>query len=149
MLRTRFFRYGRFTGGRLIMALPDAVVAARSPSQASERSRAIQAFGLSKAVVLFLSDLLMLAAASWIAVWCAVHLNDQLQYERVVESAVIWAAASIVTFKVLGLYRISYALDFRDEWYYVILGLTTGAAPLLVLFSIVPSLSSSRLVLLA
>ena len=131
------------------MALPDAVVAARSPSQASERSRAIQAFGLSKAVVLFLSDLLMLAAASWIAVWCAVHLNDQLQYERVVESAVIWAAASIVTFKVLGLYRISYALDFRDEWYYVILGLTTGAAPLLVLFSIVPSLSSSRLVLLA
>ncbi len=131
------------------MALPDLAVAAHSPPRASERSRAIQTFEFGRASALFFSDLLMLAIASFLAVWCVVSLNDQLDYERVVQSAVIWAAGSIVTFKVLGLYRISYALDGKDEWYNVILGLTTGVAPLLILFSIVPSLSSSRLVLLA
>ncbi len=89
----------------------------------------------------------MLAIASWTAVFSAGFLNHVLDYPRVIESALIWTLTSVWTFKTLGLYRISYALDSRDEWYYVVVGLATGVVPLLLIFSIVPALSSSRLVL--
>lgn len=90
----------------------------------------------------------MLAVASWLAVFGAGYLNHVLDYPRVIESALIWTATSVWSFKTLGLYRISYALDSRDEWYYVVVGLATGVVPLLLIFSIVPALSSSRLVLM-
>ncbi len=90
----------------------------------------------------------MLGVASWIAVFSAGFVNHVLDYPRVVESALIWTATSVWTFKTLGLYRISYALDSRDEWYYVVVGLATGVVPLLLIFTVVPALSSSRLVLM-
>lgn len=130
------------------MAIQDMAAAVRAAPRASERSRSIEVFELGKTLSLLFSDLVMFAVASLAAIWCVVHLNHELEYGRVAESALIWAVGSILTFRALGLYRISYALDCKDEWYYVILGLTTGVAPLLVLFSLIPSLSSSRLVLL-
>lgn len=123
-------------------------IAAPLPSVPSERSRAIRAFDSSWALVLGFSDLAMLAIGSCLASLCAVYLGHPLVYTRVLESAVIWTATSVWTFRYLGLYRISFALDRQDEWYYVIAGLAIGVAPLLVLFTIVPSLSSSRLELL-
>jgi exopolysaccharide biosynthesis polyprenyl glycosylphosphotransferase len=104
-------------------------------------------FEPNKALFLLLSDLVMLAVASVAAVWFVTYANHTLAYGSVLESAIIWTASSIWMFAALGLYRISYALHFRDEWYYVIMGLTIGIAPLLLLFTAVPALSSSRLVL--
>lgn len=118
------------------------------PSELSGRSRSIRVFENDRAFILLVSDLAMLAVASWTAVFVAAYLNV-LDYERVVDSALIWTITSVWTFKTFGLYRISYALDCRDEWYYVILGLATGVAPLFLIFTVVPALSSSRLVLLA
>ncbi len=117
-------------------------------SEFSERSRAIRAFAANKAFTLVLTDLAMLTLASLIALGAISQFDRDLVYWRVVQSAFIWTATSLWTFKTLGLYRISYALDCRDEWYYVITGLAIGVAPLLVIFTIVPSLSSSRLVLI-
>lgn len=127
---------------------PASSIVSGVTSDFSERSRAIRAFAANKALTLFITDLAMLALASLIAVLGISQFDHDLVYWRVVESAVIWTATSLWTFNTLGLYRISYALDCRDEWYYVIAGLAIGVAPLLVVFTIVPSLSSSRLVLI-
>ena len=81
--------------------------------------------------------------------FCAFRpLATRLITAHVTETALIWTVASICTFKLLGLYRISYALYARDEWYYVIVGLLFGGAPALLVFTVIPALSSSRLVLL-
>lgn len=117
-------------------------------SDYSERSRSIRAFAANKALTLLINDLAMLTLASLIAVYGISQFDHDLVYWRVVQSAVIWTATSLWIFKILGLYRISYALSCRDEWYYVIAGLGLGVAPLLVIFTVVPSLSSSRLVLI-
>jgi exopolysaccharide biosynthesis polyprenyl glycosylphosphotransferase len=114
----------------------------------SARSRSIRAFEWDRAFTLLLSDLAMLGIASCMAAVCISYVSQSLDYTRVAETALIWTVASVCTFKLLGLYRISYALDSRDEWYYVIVGLVFGGAPALLIFTVIPALSSSRLVLL-
>lgn len=114
----------------------------------SVRSRSIRAFKWDRAFTLLLSDVGMVAIASCLAALCIASVSHSLNYARVAETAVIWTLASVFSFKILGLYRISYALDSRDEWYYVIVGLVVGGAPVLLIFTIIPDLSSSRLVLL-
>jgi exopolysaccharide biosynthesis polyprenyl glycosylphosphotransferase len=118
------------------------------PPVPSQRSRAIREFESSRALFLLVSDLAMLGIASCAASVVVAYLGHPLVYSRVLESAVIWTFTSVWTFRYLGLYRITYALDRHDEWYYVIAGLGIGVAPLLIVFSIVPPLSSSRLVLI-
>jgi exopolysaccharide biosynthesis polyprenyl glycosylphosphotransferase len=114
----------------------------------SERSRSIHAFELKRVLLLMASDVAMLAIASSAAAFCYSYFSDFLDYTRIVESAFVWTVASVWTFKLIGLYRISYALEDRDEWYHVIVGLAIGVAPLLILFTVIPAISSSRLVLL-
>lgn len=133
---------------RVVETVPEHAFTADRSSEPSTRSRSIRVFENDRAFLLLLSDLAMLAVAAWTAVMGAGYLNHVLDYPRVVESALMWTATSVWTFKTLGLYRISYALDSRDEWYYVVVGLAAGVVPLLLIFSIVPALSSSRLVLM-
>ena len=123
-------------------------LAAHGGLEFSVRSRSIREFELKRALTLLVSDVAMLVIASCIAALAMSYASHWLDYGRVAESAFLWTAASVGAFKLLGLYRISYSLDSRDEWYYVIVGLAFGVAPLLFLFTIVPSLSSSRLVLI-
>lgn len=113
----------------------------------SERSRSIRAFAFKRALLLMVSDVTMLAIASSAAALCYSYFSD-LDYSRIVESALIWTGASVWTFKAIGLYRISYSLDNRDEWYHVIVGLAIGVAPLLIIFTLIPAISSSRVVLI-
>jgi exopolysaccharide biosynthesis polyprenyl glycosylphosphotransferase len=129
-------------------ALEGRLAAAGAARQSSDRSRSISAFAFDKALSLLLSDVAMFALASYVAVAFVSYLSRSVVYSHVVESAVIWIAVSVWTFKNLGLYRIYYALDYRDEWYYVVAGLALGVVPLLALYTVVPALSSSRLVLL-
>lgn len=113
----------------------------------SERSRSIRAFELKRALLLMAGDVAMLAVASLIAAICYSYFN-YLDYAGIVESAIIFIVFTVWTFKIIGLYRISYALDNRDEWYHVIVGLAIGVAPLLIIFTLIPNISSSRVVLL-
>lgn len=121
---------------------------AAAPRTLSERSRSIRAFELKRALLLMVSDVAMLAIASSAAAFCYSYFSDFLDYSGIVESAFFWTVATVWTFKLIGLYRISYALDDRDEWYHVIMGLAIGVAPLLIVFTLVPSISTSRVVLL-
>ncbi|MGA8574547.1 MAG: sugar transferase [Candidatus Cybelea sp.] len=121
-----------------------AVMVGVPASAVSERSRSIRSFDANRPLVLMVSDLAMFVTASVIATWYISWIYHPLVYKHVLESALIWTAFSAWTFARLGLYRISYALDDKDELYYVTAGLAIGTAPLLLLFSIIPSLSSSR-----
>jgi len=122
---------------------------AREPvAEVADRSRSIRAYGPDRAFILAICDLVMFGIASIVATWFLSRFYHTLSFGRIFESAMIWVSASLFTFKRLGLYRISYALEQKDEWYYVLAGLAIGVAPLMMLFTIVPALSSSRLVLL-
>lgn len=57
---------------------------------------------------------------------------------------VLWS----LLFARIGLYRVSYAMTVRDEFYIVVVALLLGVIPQFVLFSLVPTLSGSRLVLI-
>jgi len=129
-------------------ALEGRIGVATAARRFSDRSRSIREFEFDKALALLLSDLAMFGIASWAAVALDSYWNHSVVYAHVVESAVAWIAMSVWTFKNLGLYRLYYALEYRDEWYYVVAGLAVGVVPLLVLYTAIPALSSSRLVLL-
>ncbi|HEX4012525.1 MAG TPA: sugar transferase [Candidatus Cybelea sp.] len=126
----------------------ERVAATPSVETLSERSRSIRAFELKRTLVLMGCDVAMLAIASTAAAFVDSYFSDFVDYRGIVESALIWTLASVWTFRAIGLYRISYSLDKRDEWYHVIVGLAIGIAPLLILFTLFPTISSSRLVLL-
>ena len=52
-------------------------------------------------------------------------------------------------FNLVGLYKRSFALSVKDELYYTILALIIGVLPQLTVFTLIPSISTSRLLLLA
>ncbi|MHB8146159.1 MAG: sugar transferase [Vulcanimicrobiaceae bacterium] len=60
----------------------------------------------------------------------------------------IFVALWLAMFARLGLYRRSFALSARDELYYTIAALALGALPQLIVFTVWPSISTSRFVLI-
>jgi len=63
-------------------------------------------------------------------------------------STVIYAAFWLIIFERLGLYRSSFAWSVKDEIYNTAAALALGAVPQFLLFTLVPSVSSSRELLL-
>ena len=60
---------------------------------------------------------------------------------------IVFVALWIVLFALCGLYRVSYAMSVRDEVYIVAAALLVGIGPQFVLFTLVPVLTGSRMVL--
>jgi exopolysaccharide biosynthesis polyprenyl glycosylphosphotransferase len=89
-----------------------------------------------------------LAAAASIALVRATHL-PQLKLVPAIVSAAATVLAQMLLFARLGLYARSFALSIRDEFYYTTTAITIGALPVLVFFTILPQLSSSRLTIVA
>jgi exopolysaccharide biosynthesis polyprenyl glycosylphosphotransferase len=89
-----------------------------------------------------------LAAAFSILLVHATHLPHMKPVPAIVSAAAI-VFAQMLLFQRLGLYQRSLALSIRDEFYYATVAITIGALPLLVFFTILPQLSSSRLIILA
>jgi lipopolysaccharide/colanic/teichoic acid biosynthesis glycosyltransferase len=87
--------------------------------------------------------------SAWLGTRLVVLLtHERLDASRVALSVVVYVGLWLLLFKRLGLYERSFAMTIQDEIYATIAALSLGIAPQLILFSIVPSLSSSRLVLL-
>lgn len=61
--------------------------------------------------------------------------------------SVIFILMWLVFFERIGLYKRSFALSVKDEFYYTVAALTFGILPQLTIFTIVPSLNESRLAL--
>jgi exopolysaccharide biosynthesis polyprenyl glycosylphosphotransferase len=110
-------------------------------------------YSLSWIAALLASDLVMFAfsAAAGIALVHATHLPKLSKFGPIpaIASAAVIVAFQILMFERLGLYRRSLALSIRDELYYTTAALCIGATPLLVFFTLMPQLSSSRLIILA
>ncbi len=64
---------------------------------------------------------------------------------RLLHSSLIFIVVWTCMFYFLGLYRRSLALSFKDEFYFTVIALLFGVVPQLVVFTILPSLSTSRL----
>jgi len=105
-------------------------------------------YSLFWVTVLLASDLAMFTVASTCSIML-VHAN----YGRVVHwqppilSAALVIAFQLLIFERLGLYKRSVALSLRDELYYTSVAVMLGAAPLLTFFTLLPQLSSSRMII--
>ena len=106
-------------------------------------------FSRGWAVTLFVADLLTLVVATIAAAQLAQHyFHLQLQVDRVATAQAVCIATWLFVFYRAGLYERSFALSVRDEIYCTVTALILGTLPLLILFTIVPQISSSRAVLL-
>ena len=96
---------------------------------------------------LFCSDLIMFVFSAYGAATFVSRGKPESEHGVLISAAVsilIW----IVVFQLAGLYRRSFALSMRDEFYCTVAALTVGIAPQIVLFTLVHSIATSRLVLL-
>jgi len=109
-------------------------------------------FRYSRAWVLALvaGDLAMFAVSSWLAIGLVFHVWDpRLIAPRVLASSLICVGIWLLIFERVGLYHRSFAYSSRDEFYYTVAALCLGIVPQMVIFTIVPAISTSRLVLLS
>jgi exopolysaccharide biosynthesis polyprenyl glycosylphosphotransferase len=73
---------------------------------------------------------------------------DLAPNDSIFVSTLIYSAFWLLMFERLGLYRRSFALSVRDEIYSTAAALALGALPQFLLFTFVPSVSSSRSILI-
>jgi FlaA1/EpsC-like NDP-sugar epimerase len=107
-------------------------------------------YPLTWVVMLLLCDIVMfvLATVAATALVLSTHPLKLPNLDPVIQSSVMIIVFQLLMFERLGLYRQSFALTQRDEFYYVTTAVAIGGLPLLVLFTAVPQLSSSRLIIL-
>jgi exopolysaccharide biosynthesis polyprenyl glycosylphosphotransferase len=101
-------------------------------------------------LALLTSDVVMFAIATVAATGLvlSIHPLKLRTMDPVVESSVMTIVFQLLMFERLGLYRRSFALSFRDEFYCVTTAISIGCLPLLIFFTAFPQLSSSRLIIL-
>lgn len=100
------------------------------------------------AIVMLCSDLCGFAAALFVAAAIGHDHRLALPIDRLLVGDAIYVALWVVLFERLGLYRRLPALSIKDELYFTVTALTIGVVPQLLLFTLVPSISTSRVVLL-
>lgn len=96
------------------------------------------------AAALFLVDLVLFVASALLAHVFAQRVWHTPTFTKQVTGAAIMVALWIAMFQLLGLYRRTYAFRMRDELYFTIAALCLGAMPQLLIFTIVPHISTSR-----
>jgi exopolysaccharide biosynthesis polyprenyl glycosylphosphotransferase len=94
------------------------------------------------------SDLCGFTAALFLAAVLGEAHRLALPVERLLFGDALYVALWVVLFERLGLYRRLPALSRKDELYFTVTALTIGVVPQLLLFTLVPSISTSRVVLL-
>jgi exopolysaccharide biosynthesis polyprenyl glycosylphosphotransferase len=118
-------------------------------SQAPRLTRSSAPYSRAWAAILVASDLLVFCGALWIAGFFGHgHYHFSAKYApRLIIYNVIYVLLWLIIFERLGLYRKTAALTVKDELYFTVAALTIGIIPQLILFTIVPTISSSRVVL--
>ena len=106
-------------------------------------------YTMAWSVALLLTDILMFVLAAYVAGSLVDRAWGFRTAElRLLHSSVIFIAVWIVIFYALGLYSRSLAMSVKDEFYFTVIALVFGVTPQLIIFTVLPSLSTSRLVLL-
>ena len=95
------------------------------------------------------SDVVLFLLATYLAGHFVKYFwNNALYVRHTAVPAVLTATLSVVVFWQVGLYRRSFAMSVRDEFYHVVAALSLASAPVLVAFSLFPAISTSRVVAL-
>ena len=118
-----------------------------SPAQRSAKLH-VDPFPRAWTVALIAVDVL----AFWFSAWLAAVLvgffaHERLDAARIAFSASAYIALWLWMFGRLGLYERSFAFTIQDEIYATVAAMALGIVPQLILFTVVPSIDSSRLVL--
>ena len=110
---------------------------------------ALRRFSRVWTIALLTADVLAFSFSAWAAVTLVVAATHmKVDDSRIALSTFLYVALWLWLFKRLGLYERSFAITMQDEIYATITAMLLGVAPQLILFTVVPSISSSRLVLL-
>jgi exopolysaccharide biosynthesis polyprenyl glycosylphosphotransferase len=96
------------------------------------------------ALALFAVDLALFVASAFLAHLVAQRFWHIPPFAKQITGAVIVIALWILMFRTLGLYTRTYAFRMKDELYYTTAALCLGVLPQLVVFTIVPAISTSR-----
>lgn len=117
-------------------------------AERSGRSTSAYAFRGVAAAWMALHDLTLFVVAAYAAEAAYYRtLNLNALNEQFLVAPIIFVAIWMALFQSIGLYRISFAMTVRDEVYIVGTALVLGIVPQLVLFTLIPTLAGSRLVL--
>lgn len=100
------------------------------------------------ALVLFCSDVLMFILSSYAATQIVRHWEHGVAQPRIFITSAVFIGVWIIVFQLAGLYNRSFALSIKDEFYCTVAALTVGIIPELVLFTVLPSIATSRLMLI-
>jgi exopolysaccharide biosynthesis polyprenyl glycosylphosphotransferase len=109
----------------------------------------VHSFSRAWVAALVASDVVFFLAATYLAGLFVKHFwLSTLLIRHVAVPATLTAVLSVLVFWQLGLYRRSFAMSVRDEFYHAVAALSLASAPVLVVFSMFPLVSTSRLVAL-
>jgi exopolysaccharide biosynthesis polyprenyl glycosylphosphotransferase len=109
----------------------------------------VHSFSRAWVAALVASDVVFFLAATYLAGLFVKHFwMSSLLIRHVAVPATLTAALAILVFWQLGLYRRSFAMTVRDEFYHAVAALSLASAPVLVVFSLFPMVSTSRVVAL-
>ncbi|HEU5479752.1 MAG TPA: sugar transferase [Candidatus Tumulicola sp.] len=99
--------------------------------------------------ILLLTDVVLFSVASWLGALVGFHhWNSPRIVGHLLIAELLYVALWVLVFDRLGLYRRTFALSMKDELYYTVAALGLGIVPQLVLFTIYPEISTSRIALI-
>ena len=117
--------------------------------EAVRRATHVHRYSPASQWILLAADIVAFFASFYVAMALVDRNWDLHNFEALIlGSAWLSIGLWIVIFSRLGVYKTSAALRPRDEIYYTVAALAIGIMPELLLFTIVPQLSTSRLLLL-
>lgn len=107
----------------------------------------VHSFSRAWVAALVASDVVLFLAATYLAgLFVRAYWIPTLSLRHLLVPAVLTALLSVIVYWQLGLYRRSFAMSVRDEFYHAVAALSLASMPVLVLFSIFPEISTSRVV---
>lgn len=99
--------------------------------------------------ILLLSDITLFIVASGLGALIGFHhWRSPRIVGHLLIADLIFVCLWVLVFDRLGLYRKTYALSMKDELYYTVAALMLGTIPQMVLFTIYPGISTSRVALI-
>jgi exopolysaccharide biosynthesis polyprenyl glycosylphosphotransferase len=108
------------------------------------KTRAAVTYSRSWATALFIVDVSLFILSAYLAKLVAERFYHTPSASRLIVGDIIVITLWIVMFNTLGLYTRTYAFRMKDELYYTIAALSLGIVPQLVVFTVVPAISTSR-----
>ena len=107
----------------------------------------VHSFSRAWVAALVVMDVVLFLAATYLAGrFVQSFWASKLAVRHVAVPATLTAVLTVVVFWQLGLYRRSFAMSVRDEFYHAAAALALASAPVLIVFSIFPMISTSRVV---